>query len=103
MKKSALFLAVILLIGCTACSKPVTDETETGTTTTVSAELPKEGWITADSMRVRGGPGLIYEVIGGITGGEKVEITGKTGDWYHIKFGDTTGYVSGQYLTFTQP
>ena len=36
--------------------------------------------------------------------GDRVEITGKSGDWYAIRFGETeTGYVSGQYLTFEDP
>ena len=36
--------------------------------------------------------------------GDRVEITGKSGDWYAIRFGETeTGYISGQYLTFEDP
>lgn len=77
--------------------------TAAATTAKTTAAVPNEGWITADSMRVRSGAGLSYEVIGGITGGEKVEILGKNGDWYEIRFGEGSGYVSGQYLTFTQP
>ena len=62
------------------------------------------GWITADSLRVRGGAGMQYDIIGGLVQGDRVEITGKSGDWYAIRFGETeTGYVSGQYLTFEDP
>ncbi len=103
-----LFLGV-LLFAFTACAQGGADAADTTVTTTVAttvkttAAVPSEGWITADSMRVRSGAGLSYEVIGGITGGERVEILGKTGDWYQIRFGDGVGYVSGQYLTFTEP
>ena len=104
----AVFVLVIcILLTCVACND-ASDNTDTTATTVVTtvkttAPVPSEGYITADSMRVRGGPGLTYEVIGGITAGERVEIIGKTGDWYHIRFGDTVGYISGQYISFTAP
>jgi uncharacterized protein YgiM (DUF1202 family) len=103
---ACLFTAVLLLL-CVACKQQTpavsTDNQTAVTTTKTTAPLPKEGWITADSMRVRGGVGLTSEIIGGITFGEKVEILGKEGDWYKIRFGDGVGYISGQYLTFTAP
>lgn len=107
MKYIALILAVLMVFTFTACKQAAPDlSTETTTKTTTAkttAVLPKEGWITADSMRVRGGAGLTSEVVGGITYGEKVEILDKTGDWYKIRFGEGVGYVSGQYLTFEEP
>lgn len=107
MKYVALILAVLMLFTFAACKNEAPevsdDTTSTTTTAKTTAPLPKEGWITADSMRVRGGAGLTYEVVGGITYGEKVEILEKTGDWYKIRFGDGVGFVSGQYLTFTAP
>ncbi len=107
MKYIALFLAIFMLFLFTACKEqpPAVSDDAAATTTTVktTVQLPKEGWITADSMRVRGGAGLTHEVIGGITYGEKVEILGKTGDWYEIRFGDGVGFVSGQYITFEEP
>ena len=103
---ACLFTAVFLLL-CVACKQEapaVSTNNETVVTTAkTTAPLPKEGWITADSMRVRGGVGLTSEIIGGITFGEKVEILDKEGDWYKIRFGDGVGYISGQYLTFTAP
>lgn len=103
MKYMLCCLATIVLLFCVACKEQAPDlstDTTTTVTTKTQAPLPKEGWITADSMRVRGGAGLTSEVVGGITFGEKVEILGKEGDWYKIRFGDGVGYVSGQYLTF---
>lgn len=106
MKYIAYCLLAVLLLACTACNQKApdlsTDMTTAVTTVKTTAPLPTEGWITADSMRVRGGAGLTSEVIGGITFGEKVEILGKEGDWYKIRFGAGVGYVSGQYLTFDQ-
>lgn len=107
MKYIAMILAILMLLTLTACKNetPVVSDDTAATTTTAktTTPLPKEGWITADSMRVRGGAGMTHEVIGGITFGEKVEIVDKTGDWYKIRFGDGVGYVSGQYITFTEP
>ncbi len=107
MKYIVCCLIAVSLLFCVACKEKSpalsTDNETVVTTTKTTAPLPKEGWITADSMRVRSGAGLTFEVIGGITFGEKVEILGKTGDWYEIRFGDGIGYVSGQYLTFTKP
>ncbi len=107
MKYITCVFAVLLLLFCVACKEKTptvsTDNDTVITTAKTTAPLPKEGWITADSMRVRGGAGLTTEIIGGITFGEKVEILGKEGDWYKIRFGDGFGYVSGHYITFTEP
>ncbi len=107
MKYIVCCLTTILLLFCVACKEKTpavsTDNDTAVTTVKTTAPLPKEGWITADSMRVRGSAGLASEVIGGITFGQKVEILGKEGDWYKIRFGNGIGYVSGQYLTFTEP
>lgn len=106
MKYIVCCLLAVLLLFCVACKEKAPDDTATTTTavTTVktTAQLPNVGWITADSLRVRGSAGLSGEIIGGITFGEKVEILDKEGDWYKIRFGTGIGYVSGQYLTFTQ-
>lgn len=107
MKYICIFLVALLLccpLGCaqSADNQPTTT-TSAITTVKTTATLPTVGWTTADSMRVRGEPALKAEIIGGINGGTKVEILGKTGDWYEIQFGDGTGFVSGQYLTFTEP
>lgn len=98
-------LMLFVFVACGDADKPAdTDITPTTVkTAATTTTLPSVGWITADSLRVRGGAGLSFEVIGGITGGERVQITGKTGDWYAIRFGDTIGYVSAQYVGFTDP
>lgn len=110
MKPFILIAATLILMTLfTACGeKPApdvtpADPTETAATAAPTTALPSVGWITADSLRVRGGAGLSYEVIGGLKEGDQVNITGKSGDWYTIRFGDTTGYISAQYVAFTEP
>lgn len=105
MKRAFLCCLLVVMVCCfTACGDSSTPTAATTVPTTKTTALPSVGWITADSLRVRGGAGLRYSVIGGLALGDRVEITGKTGDWYSIRFGETqTGYVSGQYLTFTAP
>lgn len=100
------FLFVLTLLAAVGCGSKVDDTVPTAAPTTVrtTAALPQVGWITADSLRVRGGAGMQYDIIGGLVQGDRVEITGKSGDWYAIRFSETeTGYVSGQYLTFEDP
>lgn len=106
MKYICLILTVAVLltaVGCTAAQNDTAVTTTNTTTVKTTTSLPQFGYITADSMRVRGEANLKAEVIGGINFGEKVEILGKTGDWYQIRFGDGVGYVSGQYISFTTP
>lgn len=95
----AVILCMLLL--CTACGAPAKDTTTTtATTVKTTAPVPTSATITADSLRVYGGAGLSHEIIGGLKRGDTVTIVGRSGDWYAISFGDTTGYVTGQYLDF---
>lgn len=74
------------------------------TTTTVPAipeGTPSVGWCNATSMHIRSGPGTDYGAIGGLVTGEKVDILGREGDWYKIKFKDGVGYVSAQFISST--
>ena len=65
---------------------------------------PSVGWCNATSMHIRSGPGTDYGAIGGLVTGEKVDILGREGDWYKIKFKDGkdgVGYVSAQFISST--
>ncbi len=104
MKYICLILATAVLLTAVGCTAPQNNADATSNTTVkTTAPLPQFGYITADSMRVRGEANLKAEIIGGINFGEKVEILGKNGDWYQIRFGDGFGYISGQYISFTAP
>ncbi len=51
------------------------------------------------SLNVRKGPGTSYASVGKLYNGDKVTVTGSTGDWYVISFNGGTGYVSSAYIT----
>lgn len=75
------------------------DEAETADKTETVAVL-LEGIITGDNLNVRKGPGTNYEVITQMFYGDKVEILGKSADWYNIKTKNgVTGWVYGTYVS----
>jgi N-acetylmuramoyl-L-alanine amidase len=78
-----------------------------GTSTTPASPAPtpaptpsgQTGTVKVSStLNVRSGAGTQYKVVGSLKNGTKVEVLGKSGSWYQIKYGSITGYVSGQYL-----
>ncbi|MGI6200170.1 MAG: SH3 domain-containing protein [Christensenellales bacterium] len=56
------------------------------------------GTVTASSLRVRSGPGTGYATLRTLPKGTTVSVLGKSGDWYQISYGGSTGYVSAEYL-----
>nr|WP_241741943.1 SH3 domain-containing protein [Shouchella lehensis] len=57
---------------------------------------------TTARLNVRTGPGTNHSVLTTLNKDERVELIAKTGQWYQIKVGNVEGYVSGQFLTFSQ-
>ncbi|GAV22741.1 hypothetical protein cpu_12510 [Carboxydothermus pertinax] len=57
------------------------------------------GVVTASTLNVRSGPGINYAKIGVLTRGQKVELTGKTGEWFKIRYKNGYGYVLGKYIS----
>ena len=57
-----------------------------------------KGEVTADSLNIRSGPSTSHSVIGGLKKGNKVEIISCEKNWYNIKYGSKTGWVSGSYI-----
>jgi len=49
-------------------------------------------------LNVRSGPGTNYPIIGGLSNGTKITITGQSGSWYKIKYGSTEAWVSSTYV-----
>ena len=49
-------------------------------------------------LNVRKGAGTNYKVVGKMPGYSVCEIVGEEGDWYKIKSGVVTGYVSKEYI-----
>ena len=57
------------------------------------------GTVTATSLRVRKEASTTADVITTIPKGKEVEIISSVGDeWYKINYGNTTGYVSTEYI-----
>ena len=50
------------------------------------------------NLNVRKGPGTNYDSIGKLYEGNTVSIVAKNGEWYKIKFGSGSGYVSNKYI-----
>ncbi len=113
-------LGVWMLIGCllvALCGCAVSKQGDSGettkTTASTTASKPKSEskiaypvtvWVTADSMRVRSGPGVQHESLGGTVKGDKWTALERNGDWLQIQFtSDTLGYISAQHVSFTEP
>lgn len=52
----------------------------------------------SSNLNVRRGPSTSTEVIGSLSGGTRVNIVAKNGDWYKIVYGSGHGYVSKDYI-----
>lgn len=59
----------------------------------------KVGEVTAYSLNVRSGPATSYNVVGGLSEGDKVDIVSSKDGWYQIKYKSKDGWVSGDYIT----
>ncbi len=71
----------------------------TGSDSTVET---KTGTVTANSsLNVRSGAGTNYSVIGSLPSKATVEILETLNGWYKIKYNNTIGYVSSQYISIT--
>lgn len=54
-------------------------------------------------LSVRSGAGTSFGVLGGLSNKTNVVILDKIGSWYKIKYANSTGYISGSYVTIGQP
>lgn len=58
--------------------------------------------VTADSLRIRGGPGTGYEVVGSLRGGNSVTVLSSRSGWMNIRTPEgVTGWVSSSYISYT--
>ncbi|MBQ1962346.1 MAG: InlB B-repeat-containing protein [Clostridia bacterium] len=80
--------------------------------TKVTVNVAKNGWCTYDAVNIRSGPSTGYGVVGQLFSGNKITVygdmtaagvSGQKG-WYSIRTsGGINGYVSANYITFTEP
>ncbi|AOV07639.1 N-acetylmuramoyl-L-alanine amidase [Sporosarcina ureilytica] len=61
---------------------------------------PNETTVAANSLNVRTGPGLSFDVIDSLKHGEQVEIISTSGDWLKVKYKGRTGWIAS-WLTTT--
>lgn len=57
-----------------------------------------KGTVTGSSVNVRSGASTSYGVIGSAQKGDTVQILSVHGNWYKIRKGNLTGYISGKYI-----
>ncbi|SFU79758.1 Uncharacterized conserved protein YgiM, contains N-terminal SH3 domain, DUF1202 family, partial [Clostridium sp. DSM 8431] len=65
-----------------------------------SSSTSKAGHVVnvSSTLNIRSGAGTNYAVLGHLRNGENVSILGKEGNWYHISYNGTNGYVSADYI-----
>lgn len=59
------------------------------------------GTVTANGVRMRSGPGTSYSIISYYNKGVQFTVIGKSGDWYQVKSGNVTGYMSSKYISLS--
>ena len=100
----ALSLAVMMLTAFAGCGDDASQEDPTAVTTTTTAPTVATTTTTMvngameEELTVREGPGFSYNAIGGVAKGSAIEIVGRSGDWFKIRFGDGYGYVNAHYV-----
>ncbi len=66
----------------------------------------QSGTVTTDTLNVRSGAGTTYDILGQLTKGSTVTITGSKAvsgtTWYSIDYSGKTGYVSSTYVTLAE-
>lgn len=66
-------------------------------------DLTAQGWVDGTDVRMRAAAGTDSEIVRVTTYGESVEILGVDGEWYKVSAGGKTGYIRGDYVSFTEP
>jgi len=62
-------------------------------------EVESLGIINSSNVNVRSEGSLSAQVVDKVNTGDKVTVTGRTGDWYRICYADKEGWVFKDYLT----
>ncbi|PEB50556.1 peptidase P60 [Bacillus pseudomycoides] len=58
--------------------------------------------VNTGALKVRTGPATYNAVIGGVTNGQTLQVTGVENGWYKINHNGRTGYVSADYVKFVK-
>lgn len=110
----AILLAVIMVFALVSCGgkdkespSPSPSPSETPTATPTPEPVYVDEYIgtvhdVSSYLRVRGGPGTEYEVLGEAHSGDKftvLETNVDGGEWHKISYNGGEGFVHGDYLT----
>ncbi len=96
-----LFLFLFLALSMPASASDIQNVGGAITASNISdnANLAKGGLVyNCGGLNVRSGPGTDFSIIGGLSPGAGVAITGREGKWYKIKYNGSTAYVHGDYI-----
>lgn len=104
MKKLKLFAAVIVSILTLTAPVSVLATENTSTEQSASGYEVKDTSLTCyvnseKGLNVRSGPSTDYSVIGTLSNGSKIEVTGESGGWYRFDYNDKDGFVATKYTT----
>lgn len=104
MKKLKLFAAVIVSILTLTAPVSVLATENTSTEQSASGYEVKDTSLTCyvnseKGLNVRSGPSTDYSVIGTLSNGSKIEVTGESGGWYRFDYKGKDGFVATKYTT----
>lgn len=104
MKKLKLFAAVIVSILTLTAPISVLATENTSTEQSASGYEVKDTSLTCyvnseKGLNVRSGPSTDYSVIGTLSNGSKIEVTGESGGWYRFDYNGKDGFVATKYTT----
>lgn len=104
MKKLKLFAAVIVSILTLTAPISVLATENTSTEQSASGYEVKDTSLicyvnSEKGLNVRSGPSTDYSVIGTLSNGSKIEVTGESGGWYRFDYNGKDGFVATKYTT----
>ena len=104
MKKLKLFAAVIVSILTLTAPVSVLATENTSTEQSASGYEVRDTSLTCyvnseKGLNVRSGPSTDYSVIGTLSNGSKIEVTGESGGWYRFDYNGKDGFVATKYTT----
>ena len=70
-------------------------------TTAMAADVIGTGTVEGDSLRVRSEASTTASIVTYLSDKTQVQVHEDLGDWYKVSWGNYTGYVSADYLTYT--
>ncbi len=66
-----------------------------------TSQKPTNGVVTADALNVRSGAGTSAGIIGSLGKNAKVEIISTSNGWHKIKYKNSTGFISADFVTIS--